>query len=186
MQVRESVVPGCVEVLPAVHRDERGTFAKPFHASTFAALGMATEWKELFFSASARGVIRGLHFQVPPAAHAKLVCCVAGEAFDVVVDLRAGSPAYGGFATFHLRAEAMNAAFAPEGTAHGFAALTDGAVVAYAVSSEHAPACDTGLRWDSVPGIPWPFDTPTVSERDAALPRLDTFDTPFRYEAARA
>lgn len=186
MEVRLSRLHGCLELRPAAHRDDRGSFAKTFHASTFASLGLETEWKEHFYSVSARGVVRGLHFQVPPAAHAKLVCCLAGEVLDVVVDVRAGSPTFGEFEAFHLTADDMSAVFVPEGAAHGFAALTDGAVVAYAVSREHDPACDTGLRWDSVSGIPWPFEAPIVSPRDAALPLFDGFASPFTFEAARA
>jgi dTDP-4-dehydrorhamnose 3,5-epimerase len=181
MESRPSRLPGCVELRPTIHRDSRGSFAKPFHASTFEALGLATGWKELFYSASGRGVVRGLHFQVPPAAQAKLVCCLAGEVLDVVVDVRAGSPTYGCFDTFLLNGKDMRAVFVPEGCAHGFAALTDGAVVAYAVTHEHDPEHDTGLRWDSVPGIPWPFAMPTVSERDAALPAFESFTSPFTY-----
>lgn len=180
--VRSTALPGCIELHPPVHRDERGSFAKPFHASTFEALGLAAEWKELFYSVSERGALRGLHFQAPPADHAKLVCCLAGEIFDVVLDLRLGSPTYRQFETFHLPTWA--ALFVPSGLAHGFVALTDGAVVAYAVTTEHDPACDAGIRWDSVPGIPWPNATPTVSARDAAFPALDDFVTPFIYEAA--
>ena len=186
MDVVRTSIPGCVELRPAIHVDARGRFAKPFQASTFNALGLEAEWTELFFSVSGRGVIRGLHYQAPPSAHAKLVCCVAGEVFDVVVDLRAGSPAFGRFETFELSGDAMQAVFVPTGCAHGFAARTEGAVVAYAVSSEHDPGRDTGLRWDRVPRLRWPFEAPVVSDRDAALPRFGELDTPFVYEAAHA
>ncbi len=184
IQVRSTVLSGCVELHPSVHHDERGTFVKLFQASSFEALGLAGDWKELFYSVTARGVVRGLHFQVPPADQTKLVSCLSGEVFDVVVDVRCGSPSYGGFHVSRLNGTDGTSVLVPSGFAHGFAALTDGAVVVYAVTSEHDPKHDNGLRWDSVPGIPWPFETPTVSARDAELPLFDRFVSPFNFREA--
>lgn len=183
MEVRRSLLPGCVEIRPTMYRDERGTFAKPFHLSTFAALGLETVWKEHFYSVSSCGVVRGLHLQTPPAAQAKLVCCLVGAANDVVVDVRVGSPTYGKSASFRLTGDQMTAVFVPIGMAHGFAALADGTVIAYAVSAEHDPEHDTGIRWDSVPDIEWPREPqPVVSVRDRALPLLSDFVSPFTFD----
>ena len=133
----------------------------------------------LFWSSSAKGVIRGLHFQAPPYDHAKLVACVAGAIWDVTVDLRRTSPTYGRHVARELTAENGVQLYLPRGMAHGFLALSEGAVVSYAVESAHHPAADRGLRWDSC-GIPWPLDgTPTISARDAAFPGLAAFESPF-------
>lgn len=182
---RPTKLTGCFELVPPVHSDDRGSLIKPFHASTFEGFGLGMHWRELFYTESARGVVRALHFQEPPADQHKLVCCVVGEIFDVVVDLRAGSPTFGLFDTLLLRGVTKTAVFVPSGLAHGYAALTD-AVVAYAVTSEYDAICDSGLRWDSVPGVDWPVVSPVLSERDAALPRFEDFATPFTYRSPDA
>lgn len=182
--VRPTDMAGCFEIHPKVHRDARGLLAKTFHATSFEALGMTTTWREIFYSTSVRGVIRGLHFQLPPADQVKMVTCVAGAVMDIVVDLRSGSPTFGGFHTCILDGSEISGIFVPVGLAHGFAVLSDEAVVAYAVSSEHDPERDAGIRWDSVPGLRWPIEVPKVSERDLALPTFQEFVSPFPFEAA--
>lgn len=172
---------GCGLVRSPLHRDERGAFRKPFRASAFEALGLAERFVEVFWSASRRGVVRGLHFQAPPHAHDKLVHCVHGRVFDAVVDLRRGSPTYGRSAWLELSAVDDVSLFVPAGLAHGFCALTDGAVVVYHVTSEHEPSADTGIRWDSA-GIPWPEPAPLVSARDRGFPPLDGYESPFVFE----
>lgn len=179
MRLSSTPLDGCLEVHPTLCPDERGLFVKPYSFGEFTAAGLPTEWREHFYSRSNAGVVRGLHFQRPPSEQDKLVYCVHGTAFDVVVDLRAGSPTYGKFTTFHLDDKSWRAIFIPAGMAHGFLALEPEAVMAYAVTTEHDPALDTGILWNSV-GIPWPVShLPVVSPRDAALPRLDEFVSPF-------
>lgn len=178
MEILALPLPGCIELRPHVFRDERGSFAKPFQASTFAALGLPIEYPERYYSESRRGVVRGFHFQVPPHEHYKLVYCTAGRVLDVIVDLRVGSPTFGAVASVELDARLWNALFLPAGIAHAFGALDDGALMGYAVGTEHAPDAESGIRWDSV-GFEWPFADPVVSDRDRALPHLDTFDSPF-------
>jgi dTDP-4-dehydrorhamnose 3,5-epimerase len=177
-----NVVPtplaGCVRVIPRVVPDDRGMFVKTFQASAFAALGLGGDWREIYYSQSRRGVVRGLHFQLPPSDHDKLVYCVAGRVFDVAVDLRKGSPTYGRHASVEMDSTSWEMLYLPSGFAHGFASLTDDAVMAYVVGSEHDPERDAGIRWDSA-GIPWPVDNPVVSARDQALPPLAEFDSPF-------
>jgi len=173
-------IPGCLELQLPCAEDERGRLVKPFQRSVFADAGLPADFVEQFYSRSRAGVLRGLHFQTPPRGLAKLVTCVAGDAWDVVLDLRAGSPAYGRHVEVGLSAARANAILIPEGCAHGFLAGDD-AVLAYWVTAEHSPDHDAGVRWDSA-GIPWPLDgAPTVSARDAALPALSDFTTPFRY-----
>lgn len=181
LAVRTTAIPGCVEVELPRFDDERGWLVKPFQRSTFADAGLPVDFVECFYSRSVRGVVRGLHFQDPPRALAKLVTCVSGRAFDVVLDLRAGSPAYGEHVVVGLSESGSKAVVVPEGCAHGFLAEADATVLAYWATTEHSPAKDAGIHWDSA-GIDWPLDgIPTVSARDAALPALEGYSSPFRY-----
>lgn len=178
-------VPGVVELRPTVHVDPRGRFVKLLHADAFEAAGLDSGFREAYWTFSVRGVVRGLHFQLPPHDHAKLVTCVHGAAFDAAVDLRRGSPAYGRHSVVRLRADTGNAVYIPRGVAHGFCVEGDVAVLLYMTTSVHAPAADTGVRWDSA-GIDWPLREPIISERDAGLPPLAEFDSPFRYASSSA
>lgn len=180
MELRVTPIPGCWQIMPRVFRDERGSFVKTFHRNLSAEYGLVTEFAEEFYSWSRRGVLRGLHFQLPPAQHTKVVTCLVGEVLDVVVDLRKGSPTYGRHALFPLRAEHATLLYIPEGVAHGFLAISDNALMYYQVTSVHSLEHDAGIRWDSA-GISWPSSTPLVSARDAAFPSLNEFDSPFRY-----
>jgi len=179
--LKPSAIAGCHEVQPRVMHDARGSFVKVFHADAFRELGLATEFTEEYYSHSHKGVIRGMHFQTPPADHAKMVYCVRGEVFDVVLDLRVGSPTYGQAATFVLSAEAGNYVYIPKGLAHGFCALSDTATLVYKVTTVYAPQSDAGVLWSSV-DVDWPVETPILSERDARFPRFDQFESPFTYE----
>jgi dTDP-4-dehydrorhamnose 3,5-epimerase len=180
MRIVRTPLPGChVLELPG-SADDRGSFAKTYHAGHFARLGLEATNAECFHSTSARGVIRGLHFQAPPSDHAKVVCCLAGAILDAVVDLRVGSPAFGQHATLRLSGGERLALYIPRGLAHGFAALSADALVAYHTSSVHDPERDQGVRWDSA-GIEWGLAAPLVSPRDAAFPALATFASPFRW-----
>lgn len=178
--VTPSALPGCVALQPRVLADARGRFVKTFHAEAFRALGLETAFVEQYYSHSQAGVVRGMHFQRPPAQHAKLVYCTAGEVFDVVLDLRVGSPTYGQAATFTLSAEQGNALYIPAGLAHGFCALVEATLV-YNVTSVYAPEQDDGVRWDSI-GVDWPVAAPLVSPRDALFPALADFASPFNYD----
>lgn len=174
-------IPGLFEVRSEAFRDDRGSFVKVFSDGYFSARGLTFKSMEQYYSASKRGVIRGLHFQSPPYDHAKLVYCVFGRAFEAAVDLRLGSPTYGQYATFELSPEHANAIFVPTGLAHGFCVQSEEAILVYSTTSEHQPTHDTGIRWDSA-GIPWPTKEPIVSVRDSALPALSEFQSPFQYD----
>ena len=176
--LHETGLAGCHEVRFNVHRDPRGLFVKTYHEAAFRSLGLCTEWREEFVTTSARGVIRGMHFQVPPEQHRKLVICLVGRVLDVALDLRAGSPTYGRCVAVELSANLANAMHIPEGFAHGFQALEDGSSLLYKVSSMHSPAHDQGLRWDRI-GFDWPVASPLVSPRDAGFGSLTDFKTPF-------
>lgn len=182
MRAVPTAIPGCVELAFDARADDRGRFVKVVHAGEFAALGLRSDFVEQYYSTSGRGVLRGMHFQVPPHDHAKLAYCVDGEVLDAVVDLRVGSPTFGAHAVVRLGAERANAVYVPEGCAHGFVVLGESATLVYNVTSVHAPAHDAGVRWDTT-GVEWPFAAPLVSPRDAALPALADFASPFTYEA---
>jgi dTDP-4-dehydrorhamnose 3,5-epimerase and related enzymes len=173
-------ISGCSVVPLFHHADDRGEFVKVFQASVAAAAGEDPTIAELFWSRSHRGVVRGLHFQIPPHAHSKLVTIISGTALDVVVDLRVGSPTFGQHRALTFDAATPAAVFIPIGCAHGFQATSDDVTIAYATSTEHAPGADRGIRWDSI-DLEWPIADAVASERDAALPTLADFDSPFVY-----
>ncbi len=180
MQPEPTDIPGCFIIPLFQHRDSRGQFVKVFQSSTAdQTAGIAIA--ELFWSRSQRGVVRGLHFQVAPHAHAKLVTVMSGTAFDVVVDLRVGSPAYGQPLAVSLDASSPAAVVIPVGCAHGFQATAENTTMLYATSTEHAPDADRGIRWDTV-GVRWPIADPILSARDAAFPALADFESPFLFE----
>ena len=181
MELIESKIPGCYEIQPHIHRDERGSFVKTFHAPTFEALGLQTEFPEEYYSVSKKNVVRGMHFQLPPDDHVKLVCCTTGTVMDVVVDLRKGSPTYGQHTISKLNSEKGNMVYIPKGMAHGFCVLSGTATMIYKVSTVYSPTCDNGIRWNTA-SIDWPVSSPIISQRDLTLSSLLEFDSPFIYE----
>lgn len=180
-EIKPSKLAGCYELQPKVFEDERGRFVKIFHEQVFAEKGLETGFAEEYYSVSCKNVIRGMHFQLPPMDHVKLVYCVQGEVMDVVVDLRVGSPTYGQYAVFELSAIKANSIYIPKGMAHGFCAQSDQAIMVYKVSTIYSPAHDAGVLWNSV-GIPWPTAKAILSGRDQSFPPIDKFVSPFRYE----
>ena len=169
---------GAFEVRPKVHEDARGLFCKLFHRGLFAEAGLADDFAEDYYSVSVAGVVRGLHFQRPPHDHAKLVYCLSGAATDILLDLRRGSATYGQHVKIQLSEAARNGVYIPSGFAHGFCVAEGQATLLYKTSTVHAPASDSGIRWDSA-GIDWPVAAPLLSERDRALPTLAQFESPF-------
>jgi dTDP-4-dehydrorhamnose 3,5-epimerase len=177
MIFRPTSLPGVVIVTPEKVRDERGHFARGYSKREFAAAGIDTEFVLTATSYNARpGTLRGLHYQAAPFAEAKLVSCIAGRAFDVVVDLRQGSRSYGGWVSIELGSEDGTAVFIPEGCAHGFQTLIPHTVIQYQISAEYRPDLACGIRWDDPSlGIDWPYAGPTIiSARDCGLPWLNS------------
>lgn len=177
-QLIPTSLPGLQVIQPRIFSDRRGDFVKTFHAGLFHDLGLDFEPREEFFSTSARGVVRGMHFQRPPAAHAKMVYCIVGRVLDVVLDLRKSSPTFGRSCARELSAANREMLFIPVGFAHGFLALEDGATMVYQTSTVHSPAQDAGIVWNSF-GFDWPVKSPQLSERDQQFPALTDFDSPF-------
>lgn len=182
MKLVATAIPGCFAVAPDLHTDARGGLTKTFACSRFAEAGLTEPFREHFHSWSRRGVLRGLHVQALPHDAAKLVVCASGEVFDVVVDLRVGSPLFGRPLAHRLRGPG-DGLLVPAGVAHGFSVVSDDCLMCYATTAEYAPLCDVGVRWDSV-GASWPDRAPLVSQRDAGLPPLSAYDSPFIYTPA--
>jgi dTDP-4-dehydrorhamnose 3,5-epimerase len=181
MRLVKTAIPGCFELQLSAHHDHRGSFVKSFHEEHFQALGLETHFPEEFYSRSVAGVLRGLHFVAPPNDQVKLVTCVRGCVLDAVLDLRRGSPTFGKHLMTELTPEGGNMLYISRGIAHGFYVPCGEAILLYRVSTMYSAEHDKGIRWDSA-GIPWPTTTPILSARDAALPALADFDSPFDYQ----
>ena len=176
------IAPGKIEgvriLRPTARCDLRGRFVKILQEDTFAKHGIPAAYAEQYYSVSENNVLRGLHFQTPPHDHHKLVTCIEGDVFDVVVDLRKGSRTYGHHQSFELNGASGDSVFVPTGCAHGFYVRSKTAIMFYNVTTLYVASHDTGIRWDSA-GVSWPSARPVVSNRDAALPVLAEFNTPF-------
>lgn len=181
LQFAESKLRGCYAILFPRFEDARGTFIKTMQRTLFENAGLEADFREVFYTDSVKGTLRGMHFQVPPADHAKLVYCVSGSICDIALDLRVGSPTYGQCEVYELTAEANNAVYLPSGIAHGFLVRSPSAGVLYHVTTEHSPEHDMGIHWNSF-GAPWPIENPIVSTRDANHIPFASFKSPFVYD----
>ncbi|HEX2045509.1 MAG TPA: dTDP-4-dehydrorhamnose 3,5-epimerase [Gaiellaceae bacterium] len=187
MQRLETRLDGPVLIAPKVIGDERGFFAETYRRSVFEELGVAGEMVQDNHSRSRRGIVRGMHFQIGRGA-AKLVRCGRGAIYDVVVDLRRGSPTFGQWEGFELTEENMHVAYCPVGFAHGFCVLSDVADVMYKQDAYYADATERGIAYDDPDvAIEWPLpaDELVPSQRDATAPRLRDIadELPFVYQA---
>jgi dTDP-4-dehydrorhamnose 3,5-epimerase len=186
MEIRNFDLPGLALLRPRQFADSRGSFTETYNEKAFHAAGITARFVQDNQSFSAkRGTIRGLHFQLPPAAQAKLVRVLRGSVYDVAVDLRAGSPAYGRWVGETLTADGGEQLFVPRGFAHAFCTLEASTVVAYKVDDFYAPASDSGLIWnDPTLAIEWPVaaDEVVLSDKDLRLGRFADFASPFKYE----
>ncbi|WP_375419066.1 dTDP-4-dehydrorhamnose 3,5-epimerase [uncultured Hymenobacter sp.] len=181
MEAKKFAIDGLIEFTPRLFGDPRGVFFESFSARLMAGAGADEQWVQDNQSKSQRGVLRGLHFQRPPHAQAKLVRLAQGRALDVAVDLRRNSPTFGQHQSVELSAERGNIFYIPVGFAHGFLALEDETLFLYKCSDYYAPPSEGGLRWDD-PGlnINWGTEVaPLVSPKDAILPRLSELESPF-------
>lgn len=178
MKIEPLDLAGAVLVTPEPIEDERGSFARLWCADAFATAGLDPKLSQISASFNRRaGTLRGLHLQRPPFAETKLIRVTAGAIFDVIVDVRAGSPTFGRFWGGELSAANRRQLYVPHGFAHGFQSLTDAAEVLYHISVPYRAEAQDGVRWDDpVIGIPWPAPEDAIlSDRDRALPRLADF-----------
>jgi dTDP-4-dehydrorhamnose 3,5-epimerase len=173
-------------IKPKRFTDERGWFVETYKRRDAAERGLGEEFVQDNHSLSQpAGTLRGLHFQTPPHAQAKLVRCIRGRIMDYVVDVRRGSPTYGRYVAVELTADNGWQLYVPIGFAHGFLTLEPDCEVAYKVSDYYAPAHDAGIRWnDPAIGITWPLPPsgPVLSPKDERLPLLAEFNSPFAYD----
>jgi dTDP-4-dehydrorhamnose 3,5-epimerase len=181
MRLLRTELPGCFEIEIDTFTDHRGRFAKNFQREKFQELGLEFAAAEEYFTFSLGRVLRGLHFQVPPRAHDKIVTCVSGRVLDILLDIRVGSPSYGRCHRTVLDGNSMRSLFVAAGVAHGFYSFEGGATMFYATSTSYAPEFDRGVHWRSVANE-WPDATPIVSERDEAFPVATDFESPFRFQ----
>jgi dTDP-4-dehydrorhamnose 3,5-epimerase len=173
------LLPGLLVIEPQVHADARGHFFESFNAQGFAeTVESGLEFVQDNQSRSAQDVLRGLHYQLAPRAQGKLVRVVRGAVFDVAVDIRRSSPAFGSWFGIELSEDNFKQLWIPPGFAHGFLALTDPADLLYKVTAYYSPEHDRSIRWDDPDiGIEWPIDgEPILSEKDASAPYLAEAD----------
>lgn len=174
----ETEIKGLNLLKPKIMTDDRGYFIKIFHSETFMKHGFNEPFIESYFSSSAKGVIRGMHFQTPPCHHVKLVYVPKGSVQDVVLDLRKESATYGKYYTQVLSDRNGYILLIPKGCAHGFLSLENETIMTYMQTTMYAPENDSGVRYDSF-GFDWKVDFPIVSERDMSFAVFADFKTPF-------
>ena len=181
MEVLPTKLEGPILLQPKVFRDERGFFLETYRRSTFDEVGIEEEFVQDNHSRSARGIVRGMHFQ---PGMAKLIRCVRGEIVDVLVDIRKGSPAFGQWEAFTLSDENLQQLYCPDGFGHGFCVTSEVADVVYKCTTYYDPSAEAGISYrDPDIGIEWPDIELTPSERDANAPLLKDVESelPFSY-----
>jgi dTDP-4-dehydrorhamnose 3,5-epimerase len=187
MQIELLEIPDILLVQPTKHGDQRGFFSETFRADVFVAHGVEAAFvQDNHVHSMQKGVLRGLHFQAPPHAQGKLVRCTRGAILDVGVDIRVGSPSYGGHVAVELSAANWRQLWLPPGFAHGYVTLVDDCEVIYKVTDYYAPECDRGIAWDDPKlMINWRLSASEVilSDKDRRQPRLA--DTPPAFQFGR-
>ncbi|WP_420628068.1 dTDP-4-dehydrorhamnose 3,5-epimerase [Candidatus Leptofilum sp.] len=182
-QFRQLAIPEVISVEPQLFGDSRGFFMETYQFEIFAANGIAASFVQDNHSRSAKGVLRGLHYQKEPHAQGKLLKVVIGEIFDVAVDIRRSSPTFGQWVGEILSAENGRLLYVPPGFAHGFCVLSETADLMYKTTDYYHPASEKGIMWnDPQIGIAWPISNPLLSARDQKLPTLAEADFNFVYD----
>jgi dTDP-4-dehydrorhamnose 3,5-epimerase len=179
MRVEPLRLKGVKLITGAIQSDLRGDFFKLFSANSFEENGLGFNPVEIFYSFSKNNVIRGMHFQNPPLAQAKLVHVMNGKIVDVILDLRTDSVSYGKFITIDLYAGSGQILYIPSGFAHGFLSKENNSVVLYAVDAPYSQINEDGILYNSF-GYDWGVESPILSERDRSFVRFDKFDSLFR------
>ena len=185
MQIEPTTLQGVLVITPRVFADGRGFFFESYNEELFKTNGLDTVFVQDNHSRSTKDTLRGLHFQLPPAAQAKLVRVILGTVWDVAVDIRVGSPTFGRWVGVELSAENYRQLFIPAGFAHGFCVLSDVAEVLYKTSQVYRPELERGIHWrDRSLAVEWPVREPILSARDARAGSLADYltATPFCFE----
>ncbi|AJY74597.1 dTDP-4-dehydrorhamnose 3,5-epimerase [Paenibacillus beijingensis] len=184
MNVRETKLPGLKLIEPAVFGDHRGFFTESYNEQRFHEHGITTKFMQDNHSLSVEaGVLRGMHYQLNPKAQTKLVRCTAGAIYDVVVDIRRGSPTFGQWQGFILSAANHRQLLVPKGFAHGFCTLVPNCEVQYKVDEFYSAENDRGIAWDDPAlAIDWPVSKPVLSDKDGKHPVLADADINFVFE----
>ena len=172
MNIKKTTMQGVYIIQPKLFNDNRGKFVKVFHFDFFNKFGLKTDFVESYYSISQKNVIRGMHFQIPPADNEKLVYVPRGWVIDVVLDIRRNSETFGKYINIELSAENGYCVYIPIGCAHGFISLEDNTIVTYLQTSVYNPKCDKGVKYDSF-NFKWPCKNPILSERDQNFPTLE-------------
>ncbi|BET98609.1 dTDP-4-dehydrorhamnose 3,5-epimerase [Xenorhabdus taiwanensis] len=174
MLVTATQIPGVLIFEPRVFKDERGYFYESFnHAKFEESVGHKVTFVQDNQSKSQKGVVRGLHFQAAPSEQGKLVRCIAGEVYDVAVDIREGSPTFGQWVGLHLSAENCKQLWIPKGFAHGFATLSDSTIFCYKTTNYYNPKAERTILWnDPTLAIDWRVEQPILSDKDKIAPLL--------------
>ena len=182
MKFIETIISDVIIIEPIIYSDDRGYFLESYNQKKFEEIVGKIFFVQDNESMSSKGVLRGLHFQKPPFAQAKLVRCIEGKVLDVALDIRKGSKAYGQHIAVELSGENKRQLFVPRGFAHGFVVLSESATFAYKVDNSYAPELDAGIRWnDKELNIQWGLENKEVivSAKDAELPFFSEFESPF-------
>ena len=180
MKIVDTPIEGLKIFEPRKFEDSRGKFIKTYNDDFFRQNGLEISIKETYFSISHKDVIRGMHFQLPPYDHVKIVYVPYGKIIDVVLDMRSGSPTFGQYFSTELSAENAKVLIIPKGLAHGFKALMDNTNVTYMQTSGYAPDYDGGVRYDSF-GFDWEVDATKMSDRDLSFLPFNEFNSPFEF-----
>jgi dTDP-4-dehydrorhamnose 3,5-epimerase len=185
MQIERLSIEDIFLIVPTKHRDQRGYFSETYRSAFLEAAGVHTEFiQDNHVHSSDLGVLRGLHFQIPPRAQGKLIRCIRGSILDVAVDIREGSPTYGQHVAVELSAANWKQIWVPPGFAHGYLTLEADCEVIYKVTNYYAPDCERGLAWDDPSlGIDWrlPSADLILAEKDRQNPRLAEIEAFFKY-----
>lgn len=178
MELTETKISGAYEIQLPFSEDDRGDFVKILHADSFLESGLKADFKESYYSTSKEGVLRGMHFQVPPHDHEKLVYAVEGKVIDVLLDLRPASSTFQQYYSLELAKNKHNAIYIPKGVAHGFCVPEGSATLVYMTTTVYNQDADAGVLWNSF-GFDWPVHEPQISERDQGFSELGSFESPF-------
>lgn len=178
MKLIKTNIEGAYILLDEYKEDLRGGFNKLYNQDDFILNNINFELKEVYFNISKKNVIRGMHFQIPPFDHSKLIKCISGQILDVIIDIRKESPTYLNYDSYVLEGNDGKSIYLPKGIAHGFLSLLNNSIVLYNVSSVYSQKHDKGILWNSF-GFDWQCQNPIISQRDLSFEKINEFNSPF-------